>query len=446
MNIKTDQLQCYLEGIKVPIKSIKTNSTRNKLVSAEIVIPISNLFVDKMWANAFVQVTYIQEVNGTRREKLLFQGLCKSVTIMETESRTEIVAESIWSSLNSNTTLDYTSPKKYGLKNLKEGLFINVGTEGVVMPEFESEPGYQLSTRYYFLDVGDNNEEEVIKNIGFNDPEAFKLEFIAQRMPYADRYAKVLFEDLAYDNFLLSKVNIERFNLLSKSNERKKINDENLDWLEQVGYGHISGRMFGMTNLFHLYQGTHNDTDQSKGSFNNTINGNPAKEPTNLVDYAANDPRKNYLALCVSKERLWGDKKTCERILQFGEKIADKLGTQVRINDMCCYDPETKQYYSPKMNNGKYHATHNDGASVDIGITGCTNMYENGYSPEKAFTALNILINEVGTRSQVPSVYFNDPNVYNRKELKGMVEYRKGHDNHYHVFMVEREIGKVLKN
>lgn len=253
MNIKSEQLCCYLEGIKVPIKSIKTDNTRNKVISAKIVIPLSGVFIDKMWANAFIQTTYIQEVNGTRKEKLLFQGLCKNVTVMETESKTEIIAESVWGSLNSNTTLDYISPKRYGLKNLTEGLFIHVGPEGVVMPEFESVPGYQLSNRYYYLDVGDNDEEEYIKQIGFNDPEAFKLEFIAQRMPYADRYAFTLFESLAYDNFLLTRVNVDRFNLLAKSKERIDDVDQDLQWLEQTGYGFVSGRDWERTNIYSKY-------------------------------------------------------------------------------------------------------------------------------------------------------------------------------------------------
>jgi len=239
MIVRSDQLNCYIEGIKIPIFEFRSNYGRNKLGYASIIVPTGGTIVPKMWANAFVQVTYVGEVNGTRKEKLLFQGLCVNLNVAEEHGKIQINAISCWDSLNLNTTLDYVSPKKYGLKNIQDGIAIWIGTEATAYPEIQT--GYKLSERFFYVD-----QEEDIKNMAYNDPESYKLQFIADRAPFAERYAYNLFEDLSYGNFLLSRSFIDRFNLLAKSSRSE---DEETKYVSENVIGVIT-LDFEETDLF----------------------------------------------------------------------------------------------------------------------------------------------------------------------------------------------------
>lgn len=210
MIVRSDQLCCYIEGVKIPILEFESRYSRNRLSDASITIPISGMIIPKMWANAFVQITYIANIDGTRQEKLLFQGICTNLIINEDRNNIKVDANSVWDSLNLNTTLDYTSPRRYGLQRLEDGVVIYVGTEETISPELKT--GYRLSERYYYLD-----DALKIDEIELDSGEARKLRFIATRTPFAERYAFSLFEDIGYDNFLLSKSYMDRFNLLAKS-------------------------------------------------------------------------------------------------------------------------------------------------------------------------------------------------------------------------------------
>lgn len=216
MNIKSDQLRCYVEGINVPIKSIKTESKRNTLSSAMIEIPTSEPIVPKMWANAFIQVTCVVDQNGTRKERLLFQGLCFKMDVMELKGTLLIWASSVFSSLNLNTTLDYTAPKRYSVFNLQgDESKIFIGNESEVnITEPKTNSSYQLANRYFFLP---EESRDLLPEL-LNDSEKSTLEYIINATPFAERFAFTFFEDISYQNFILSRAYLERFNLLSKSN------------------------------------------------------------------------------------------------------------------------------------------------------------------------------------------------------------------------------------
>ena len=211
MNISSDKLTCYIEGVYFPIKKLDVIFASNIFSKAKITIPLGSIIYPKMWANALVQVCYIDLDNqGKKKEKLMFQGLVFSLSINELGGELEISAESIWSCLNLNTTLDYTAPKRYGIKYLNEDLIIYIGNESKIEVTNDVEVDqYSLSSRYFFL-------EEQKDDIDLNSPEAFKLQFLIDRNPLAEKFAFSFFEDISYKNFYLTKSYLERFNLLNK--------------------------------------------------------------------------------------------------------------------------------------------------------------------------------------------------------------------------------------
>jgi hypothetical protein len=206
--------------------------------------------------------------------------------------------------------------------------------------------------------------------------------------------------------------------------------------LEKIGFGFVSGRDFAITDFMKKFKdiGEEKEGSPTPGPINNTINGNGSGSAANLQDYMANDPRKKYIYSYKSKERQWGDKTTCERILQFAEAVYLKYGKITMVGDMCL-EPVNGKW--PSSMNG--HKTHNDGASCDIVIEGLMMTHPN-YDREKSLGALNIAINQVGTRAQQPSVYFDDEVIAAKPELKGMVKPIGGHQNHYHFYWVERQV------
>lgn len=233
MNIKTDQLCCYIEGVRIPVKSIKTESGRNKLLIADIEIALGDGIISKIWANAFVQVTYILN----REEKLLFQGLCKMLDILEAKGTMILRAESTFTTLNSNSTLDYTAPKRMGIFNLSgddSKVFIGNESEISIIPP-SNENDYTLAARYFFL-------PEEVRNFPveqLDDSDKSKLEFVANKLPFAERFASTFFEDIGYQNFLLTQCAVDRFNLLAKSKTRQQIDKEESELSIRLSPGNI---------------------------------------------------------------------------------------------------------------------------------------------------------------------------------------------------------------
>lgn len=209
MNIATHKLQCYLEGIRVPINSIAINYERNQINNARIQIPIGGQIIPHLWANAFIQISQLQNL----KEKLFFQGLVSEIEVIDDDGFINVDAQSIWDSLNLNSTLDYTAPKKYGIQNVEDEITIYLGNEDTIVSDNLSADNYQLSRRYFFLS-SDNQDNK--QSIDLNSSEAFKLQFIADRNPFALLFAFSIFEQIAYENFILSQAYISRFNLLKK--------------------------------------------------------------------------------------------------------------------------------------------------------------------------------------------------------------------------------------
>src|SRR5690606_15604073 len=151
------------------------------------------------------QVTCVQN----QKEKMLYEGLINSVDIADDRSLIRIGVRSLWNIFNLNTTLDYTAPKKYGINDLSGDVTIYIGNESTIETTVESD-NYQISKRYFFIANAETSE------IDLNTSESFKLQYIIDKTPLAERFAFNLFELIQYDNFILSKSYIDRFKLLSK--------------------------------------------------------------------------------------------------------------------------------------------------------------------------------------------------------------------------------------
>jgi hypothetical protein len=95
---------------------------------------------------------------------------------------------------------------------MEQGIRIYVGNEAeIASPLLDSEVGYKLSERYVFMDLDKDTED-----ISLDDPESFKLEYIINHIPLAERFAFSFFEDISFKNFLLTRSFVERMNLLNK--------------------------------------------------------------------------------------------------------------------------------------------------------------------------------------------------------------------------------------
>jgi len=318
MNIKSDQLKCYLEGINIPIKSIKTESKRNTLTSAMIEIPVSEPIVPKMWANAFIQVTCIVDQNGTRREKLLFQGLCTKMNVMESKGTLLVWASSVFSSLNLNTTLDYTAPKRYSVFNLQgEESKIFIGNESEVnIIEPKTNDSYQLANRYFFLPK-EAKEQISISQLTFD--EKMKLEYIINKTPFAELFAYTFFEDISYQNFILSRSYIERFNLLSKSESRYEITKKERDFSEKSSIGLIE-LDFSFTGIYYRYASFTRTGRGFDSNFSSSKSSYPYKP---ISEKAKND--------ILSVQKYWKNQCTIDEILSDYEKYSQQMNVDPNL-------------------------------------------------------------------------------------------------------------------
>lgn len=214
MNITSDKLNCYIEGIRFPLERFDVTYAKNSLSQAQIRIPIGNDVHPKLWSNALIQVTYTEE----KREKLLYQGLISSMNIVEDHSFIHLYVDSIFSVFNLNTTLDYVAPKKYGINNIASEIKVHIGNEITVERDNSDSKNFYLSNRYFFLP--DNYRDKTIEE---GDVNSYKLEYIIDRTPLAEKFAFSFFENIVYNNFLLSKPHIERLNLLNKTESLTRI-------------------------------------------------------------------------------------------------------------------------------------------------------------------------------------------------------------------------------
>lgn len=211
MFIASDKLNCYIEGIRIPIQSIDLVNEKNNFATAIIRIAIGSYIDVKMWANAYIQVTYITDF----KEKLFFDGLVQDLDVTETTGIITIFANSIYSCLNFNTNLDYTAPKRYGINNLEGEITVYIGNEDKLV--FNNQiTNYQLSRRYFYLPEDQQDEKAEVKDI-------FKLQYIIDKTPLAERFFFSLLEDISYQNFILSQSYINRFKLLRKTVDSERV-------------------------------------------------------------------------------------------------------------------------------------------------------------------------------------------------------------------------------
>ena len=61
MNITSDKLNCYIEGIRFPVQRFEVKYDRNVLSEAIIRIPIGEKIYHQLWAQALTQITYLQD-------------------------------------------------------------------------------------------------------------------------------------------------------------------------------------------------------------------------------------------------------------------------------------------------------------------------------------------------------------------------------------------------
>ncbi len=211
MIVYSDKLNCYIEGIRIPISSAYITNSNNSYAMAEIKIGLGENIVPHLWSNALIQVSHISE----NKEKLFFQGLIIGMELVESDSYIDLQAISSWSVFNLNTTLDYVAPKKYGIQDLENEIKIYLGNEEVISTDNgDIGDNYHMSHRYFFL--SEENQDigrDILKD---DDPDNYKLQYIGDRTPFASLFAFTILEQMSYKNFMLSEAHIDRLNLLRK--------------------------------------------------------------------------------------------------------------------------------------------------------------------------------------------------------------------------------------
>ena len=214
MNIKSDNFKCYIEGVRLPLLSFREVLDKNTLKKLEVDVPLGNID-PLMWANAYLVITVVID----NKECLLLQGLCCELDVLEDIGVLRIMVQSLYDIFNFNSTLDYNSPKRYGLANTDNGMVIYVGTDtDAVLDQSDLASSYKLSERYLIMNEG----QDSIFDMKTGDPETYKLFYIINRSPLAELYIFNLFEQIDFNNFLLSRSFIDRFNLLHKSTSKRR--------------------------------------------------------------------------------------------------------------------------------------------------------------------------------------------------------------------------------
>jgi hypothetical protein len=217
MNVYTDKFNCYIEGIRIPFLGMELNITKNQLSKNIIKISAGGIIHPKMWANALIQISYLeQNYIGEKKEKLFFEGLVEAIEVVETAGYMTIYADSKWSALNINSTLDYVMLKKYGIGKIPSETKIYIGNEEVIEADNNDVERFNMSERYFFLPAAyQDNKEDIVDE----SSESFKLQYIVDRTPLAERIAYMFFDQIAYLNFFLTRAHVLRLNLLQKVSE-----------------------------------------------------------------------------------------------------------------------------------------------------------------------------------------------------------------------------------
>jgi len=430
MNIYSDKINCYIEGIKIPVISFKSQYKQNRLGSTSVTIPIGGNIHPRMWASALMQITYLDhDFIGTMIEKLLFEGWASQLNINEDQGIMDVYVESKYSCLNYNTTLDYVAPKRYGLQKLDEGIVIYLGNEDsnqVTIDTGTLDTGYKLSERYMY--VSDEDVDLDVLDIANTDTE--KLYYIINKIPLAEKYANILFDQMDYSNFALTQAPVDRLNILSKIDPSESQRDEAFDksavTTMQLSEGINIKFDIERTALEQLYIGDLKDpgTEEVTQPGNKLTHSGKA---VNFADYSKNNPKGKYVATAYGgdKKQKWCTPQSAEACLNAAETIYNKYQSIVNVGD-----------WSELNSDGSFrraagHKGHENGRKVDITIAGATNSTRSDYNFDKAVFCLKAFFNSGAER-----IGFQD--FKRQSELSS----RTGGDirnwnNHYHHFHVE---------
>lgn len=430
MNIFSDKINCYIEGIRIPITNIQITFARNVLAGGQLTIPLGESFDMRNFAAALVQITYI--VN--QKEHLLYEGLTTEVVMDEAQSAMQLYISSRFSPLNNNTTGDYMSPKKYGFQKLEDGVTIYLGNEeSVSISSSEFGTDSNLSDRYFF------NVSEDLPTIDPKSNEANKLYYIINRMPFAERFAYNIFEAMAYQNFALSQSYIERFNLLNKVGEnsirqKTSIKVSEQAFIETVGLEIALDPL--RTGLEEKYFKDAIDVS-TKGckapvGSDGTATGTPIVQTgsfANFRDIVANDSRQQFIDFRGASPRLeqYVTRESAEAILVAAEKIYNEFKTKLIVGDIAKANASGTGFIGGPWGP---HKQHGFGVAADLYIPGATNSNAGDYDYKKSIRCMQIFF-QGGARL----IGFQDHK--RQAELSklsgGPVKDWEGHSSHYHV-------------
>lgn len=433
MNIHSDKLNCYIEGIRIPINNIQLLYARNLVSQATVTIPLGEQFQTRSFAAALVQISYVSEA----KEHLLFDGMVTEVIMEESESSMQLQLTSKFSALNNNTTFDYMSPKKYGFQKMDEGIKIYLGNEesaSVSSSEFGTDSN--LSDRYFF-----NVLDEDLSQIDPKSNEANKLFYIINRFPFAERFAYIYFEAIAYQNFSLSKSYIDRFNLLAKvgsNSKRKEISKEVTDqaFIDTVGLEisldpertGLEERYFRTALEVSKRGCTATDDDVvplSSSGVTITQSGSFA----NFRDICSNDPRSKYIDFRGASPRLeqFCTPETGNALLTAAEKIYNEFKTNLIVGDLSKSNAAGTGFINAGWGP---HADHQVGTAGDLYIPGATNSTTPDYDYKKAIRCMQLFF-----QSGAKWIAFLDAKRQSdlSKLSGGTIKAISHHENHFHV-------------
>lgn len=426
MITKTDKINCYIEGIRMPIQNWSLIINRNELSNGTLRIPLSKLIVAKAFASALIHITYLE---GTQ-EKLLYEGLCSDIVIHDGANILELTIVSKFSIFNFNTTLDYMSPKKYGFAKLDEGIKIWLGNEDVTSvssSDFGSTSN--LSDRYFFTadDVADISPE---------DPESNKLFYIMNRFPFAERFAFAFWEDIAYPNFLLTRSYVDRLNLLNKNTGIVRKTKA-----EQVGEQALLQTTDFIITLDPKRTALDYRNDRlivSKAGClatdDGTVSGTPLVQSGDFVnfrDLAANDSRAQYIDFrgASPRDEQWCTSATGKAFLEAAQRIYNQFSVKLIVGDISKANSAGTGFIGTGWGPHRDHAR---GTAADLYIPGASNSTTSDFDFNRCIAVLKIFFS-VGANW----IAFQYPS--RQADLSrlsgGIIKNISGHQSHLHVQM-----------
>lgn len=434
MNIHTDKLNCYIEGIRIPITNTQINFARNVLAGGQLTIPLGESFDMRNFAAALLQITYVYN----QKEHLFYEGFVTEVIMNEGEASMDLQFSSRFASLNNNTTGDYMSPKKYGLQKLEEGVTIYLGNEeSVSVSSSEFGADSNLSDRYFF------NVSEDLPTIDPKSNEANKLYYIINRMPFAERFAYVAFEAIAYQNFALTKAYIERLNLLDKVStgsvrQKVSITTSEQAFIDTVGLEiALDPLRTGLEEKY--FKDAIDVSTRGCSAVDEPGTGLPspggatsiAQSGTfgNFRDLIANDPRQQYIDFRGASPRLeqYCTPETAKALLTAAEKIFGEFKSKLIVGDLSKANAAGTDFIRAGWGP---HSDHQVGTAGDLYIPGATNSTTPDYDFKKSIRCLQIFF-QSGARW---IAFLDSKRQADLSRLSGgQIKAISNHENHYHV-------------